>query len=38
MKRRVWLETQWDDYKGGIHNVEETLGGLWAWRVWTNVD
>jgi hypothetical protein len=38
MQRRVWLETQWDEYKGGIHGVEETLGGLWAWRVSTNVE
>jgi hypothetical protein len=31
--RRVWLETEWNKYDDSSHNVEETLGGLWAWRV-----
>jgi len=38
MRRRVWLETEWSDYKHGVNHVEETLGGLWAWRVSTNMD
>jgi hypothetical protein len=38
MRRRLWLETEWSDYKGGVNHVEETLGGLWAWRVSTNMD
>jgi hypothetical protein len=38
LKRRLWLETEWDKYKGGTHGVEETLGGLWAWQVATNMD
>ena len=33
MQRRVWLETEWNNYKGGVNGLEETLGGLWAWRV-----
>lgn len=33
LKRRVWLETEWDKYDGGTHGVEETLGGLWSWRL-----
>ena len=38
LKRRLWLETEWDKYNGGTHGVEETLGGLWAWQVATNMD
>ena len=30
LKRRVWLETEWDKYDGSTHGVEETLGGLWS--------
>jgi hypothetical protein len=33
IKRRAWLETEWNKYENDSHNVEETLGGLWAWRV-----
>jgi len=33
MQRRVWTETEWDNYKGGVNGLEETIGGLWAWRV-----
>ena len=33
LRRRVWLETEWDKYNGGVHGVEETLGGLWSWRL-----
>ena len=38
LTRRVWLETEWNKYRGGVNDVEETLGGLWAWRVSTNQD
>ncbi len=38
LKRRVWLETEWNSYRDGSDNVEETLGGLWAWRVTDNAD
>lgn len=31
--RRIWLETEWNKYKDDSHEVEETLGGLWAWRL-----
>jgi hypothetical protein len=27
-KRCVWLETEWNSYRDGSDNVEETLGGL----------
>ena len=37
-KRRVWLETEWNHYKDGSSNLEETLGGLWAWGISSNLD
>jgi hypothetical protein len=33
LKRRAWLETEWNSYRDGSDKMEETLGGLWAWRV-----
>jgi hypothetical protein len=33
LKRRVWLETEWNSYRDGSDNLEETLAGLWAWRI-----
>jgi hypothetical protein len=33
LSRRVWLETEWNHFKDDSHDVEETLGGLWAWRI-----
>ena len=36
--RRIWLETEWNKYRDGHNGVEETLGGLWAWRVSDNQD
>jgi hypothetical protein len=38
MKRHVWLETEWNHYSDDSNNIEETFGGLWAWRVATNMD
>jgi hypothetical protein len=38
LKRRLWLETEWNKYEDGSHDVEETLGGLWAWRVAAHQD
>lgn len=37
-RRRAWLETEWNKFRDGSHDVEETLGGLWAWRVSDNQD
>lgn len=34
--RRVWAETEWNKFKDGSHLIEETLGGLWSWRVSPN--
>jgi len=36
LKRRAWLETEWNSYRDGSDNIEETLGGLWSWRVSEN--
>ena len=36
--RRVWLETEWNKYRDDHSGIEETLGGLWAWRVSTDLD
>jgi hypothetical protein len=33
LKRRIWSDTEWNKYKDGSHDIEETLGVLWAWRV-----
>lgn len=33
LESRVWTDTEWNKYKGARNNIEETLGGLWAWRV-----
>jgi hypothetical protein len=33
LKRRVWLETEWDKYNDGSYGMEETIGGLWSWPV-----
>ncbi len=33
LKRRIWSDTEWSKYKEGRHDIEETLGALWAWRV-----
>src|SRR6476646_4913991 len=36
LSRRIWFETEWNKFADGTHIVEETAGGLWAWRVSTN--
>jgi hypothetical protein len=38
LKRRVWLETEWNNNRDGSDDVEETLGGLWAWRITEDMD
>ena len=37
-KRRVWLDTEWNSYRDGSDNLEETLGGVWAWGFSDNLD
>ena len=29
---RVWLDTEWDQFKQGAEKATWTLGGLWGWR------
>ncbi len=38
IKRRIWLETEWNKFRDGSSNIEETFGGVWAWRVSPNQD
>jgi hypothetical protein len=30
---RIWLESEWNRFKDDSNTLEETLGGLWAWRL-----
>jgi hypothetical protein len=34
--RRTWADTEWNKYKDGSHDVDETLGLLWPWSVSEN--
>ena len=38
LKRRSWLETEWNRFRDGSSGIEETLGGLWSWRVSSTQD
>lgn len=38
LRRRSWLETEWNRFKDGSSDIEETLGGLWSWRVSSTQD
>lgn len=38
LKRRIWSDTEWNKYKKGRNDIEETLGVLWAWRISENQD
>lgn len=33
LKRRIWSDTEWNKFKEGRHDIVETVGALWAWRV-----
>src|SRR3954468_17937044 len=33
LSRRVWLETEWNKFTDHSSIIEETLGGMWAWRI-----
>lgn len=33
LKRRVWLDTEWNRFRDSSDDVEVTVGALWAWRV-----
>src|SRR5512139_1411972 len=38
IKRRIWSDTEWSKYRQNRHEIEETLGALWSWRVSENQD
>jgi hypothetical protein len=38
LKRRVWVDTEWSDFKDSSNELDFTFGGLWAWRVSENQD
>jgi hypothetical protein len=38
LTRRIWLETEWNKFNDGTSTVEQTLGGLWAWRLSSDQD
>jgi hypothetical protein len=33
IQSRVWIDTEWDQFKDGAEEGRWTLGGLWGWRV-----
>jgi hypothetical protein len=33
LKRRAWLDTEWNKFKDGRHEWEETFGWRWAWPI-----
>ncbi len=33
LAQRIWLESEWNRFKDDSNTLEETLGGLWAWRL-----
>ena len=38
LKRRVWVDTEWNSFKDSGNELDFTFGGLWAWRVSQNQD
>src|SRR6185295_19117726 len=38
LKRRIWLDTEWNKFRDGSNDLEETVGALWAWPLSTNLD
>ena len=38
LKRRVWLDSEWNRFKDSSDDLEFTMGALWAWRVAANQD
>jgi hypothetical protein len=33
IQSRIWLDTEWDQFKHGAEEARWTLGGLWGWRI-----
>ena len=38
LKRRSWLDTEWNRFRDGSSDIQETLGVLWSWRVSSTQD
>lgn len=38
LKRRIWSDAEWNKYKDDSHDIQETLGAMWAWGVSDNQD
>jgi hypothetical protein len=38
LKRRAWLDTEWNRFRDGSDDFQATLGGLWSWRVSSTQD
>ena len=38
LKRRVWLDSEWSNFKDDSNEVDETFGAMWAWRVSADQD
>ena len=36
--RRSWLDTEWNRFRDGSTGIQETLGGLWSWRLSSTQD
>lgn len=31
--RRIWLDSEWNKFKDDSSDLQQTLGGAWAWRI-----
>jgi hypothetical protein len=38
LKRRSWLDMEWNGFRDGSSDIQETLGVLWSWRVSSTQD
>ena len=38
LKRRIWLDSEWNRFKDSSDDLEFTMGALWAWPVTANQD
>jgi hypothetical protein len=36
--RRIWLDLEWNKFKNGSIDLQQTLGGVWAWRISGSAD
>jgi hypothetical protein len=38
LKRRVWVDTEWNSFKDSSNDLDFTFGALWGWRLSDNQD